>query len=59
MNSDMKFIKQKIRQAKKLPENNTKEYNLKMDIIRHWRLEEYCQKMAHNYERIKYENRIS
>jgi hypothetical protein len=56
MNSDIKLIRQKLRQAKKLPDNNPKEYNLKMDIIRHWRLEEHCQKMAQNYERLKYEN---
>lgn len=36
MERDLKLIRQKIREAKKLPESNPKEYNFKQDILRHW-----------------------
>lgn len=36
MERDLKLIRHKIREAKKLPESNPKEYNFKQDILRHW-----------------------
>ena len=41
MQQDLKLIRQKIRAANKLPETNPKEYNLKQDILRHWKLEKH------------------
>lgn len=41
MKDDLKLIRQKIRAANKLPANNPVEYNLKQDILRHWKLEQY------------------
>lgn len=46
MQEDLKLIRQKIRAANKLPESNPKEYNLKQDILRHWKGEQYKLKMA-------------
>ena len=46
MQEDLKLIRQKIRAANKLPESNPKEYNLKQDILRHWKGEQYKLKMS-------------
>jgi hypothetical protein len=46
MQEDLKLIRQKIRAANKLPESNPKEYNLKQDILRHWKGEQYKLMMA-------------
>ena len=39
MERDLELIRQKIREAKKLPASNPKEYNFKLDILRHWEFE--------------------
>ena len=59
MKEDLKFIRSRIRAANKLPDSNPKEYNLKQDILRHWKFEK-CkleraieidrQYMERNYE---------
>lgn len=41
MEQDLKLIRQKIRAANKLPQSNPVEYNLKQDILRHWKLEQH------------------
>lgn len=41
MKNDLQIISAKIRAANKLPANNTVDYNLKQDILRHWKLEQY------------------
>lgn len=41
MDCDLKFIRGKIRAANKMPESNPTQYNLKMDILRHWKGEKY------------------
>lgn len=41
MKDDLKLIRSKIRAANKLPANNPVEYNLKRDILMHWKLEQY------------------
>ena len=46
MKNDLKLIRSKIRAANKLPESNPKDYNLKQDILRHWRGEQYMMKAA-------------
>lgn len=39
MERDLKLIRQKIREAKKLPASNPQEYNFRLDILRHWEFE--------------------
>lgn len=39
MQQDLKLIQRKLREAKKLPESNREEYNLKKDILTHWTFE--------------------
>ena len=46
MKQDLKLISQKIRIANKLPESSSVEYNLKQDILRHWKMEQYMLKQA-------------
>lgn len=50
MKDDLKLIRSKIRAANKLPESNPKEYNLKQDILRHWKGERYMLKDATEYD---------
>lgn len=50
MKDDLKLIRQKIRAANKLPANNPVEYNLKRDILMHWKLEQYKLKNAMKYD---------
>jgi hypothetical protein len=53
MQQDLKLIRRKIRAANKLPESNPKEYNLKQDILRHWKLEQYKLKISIEYDLAK------
>jgi hypothetical protein len=46
MKQDLKLIRSRIRAANKLPETNPAEYNLKQDILRHWKGEQYILKIA-------------
>jgi hypothetical protein len=46
MKDDLKLIRSRIRAANKLPESNPAEYNLKQDILRHWKGEQYMLKNA-------------
>lgn len=46
MKKDFNLIRQKIRVANKLPHDTPKEYNLKQDILRHWKLEQYKLKRS-------------
>jgi len=46
MKDDLKLIRAKIRAANKLPADNPVDYNLKQDILRHWKLEQYMLKRA-------------
>jgi hypothetical protein len=46
MKQDLKLIRSKIRAANKLPETNPAEYNLKQNILRHWKGEQYILKIA-------------
>jgi len=41
MDRDLKLITEKLKAAKKMPGSNPKEYNLRLDIIRHWECEKY------------------
>ena len=46
MEKDLKLIRAKLKAARKLPQSNPKEYNLKQDILRHWELERYMLKAS-------------
>lgn len=46
MKQDFKIIRQRLKEAQKLPESNPTEYNHKKDLIRHWELERYMLKRA-------------
>ena len=46
MLDDLKLIDKKLREARKLPENNPAEYNYKQDILIHWKLEKYMLKSS-------------
>ncbi len=50
MEQDLKLIRSRIRAANKLPESNPKEYNLKQDILRHWKNEQYKLKRSIEYD---------
>jgi len=50
MQQDLKLIRSRIRAANKMPESNPKEYNLKQDILRHWKLEQYKLKRSIEYD---------
>lgn len=50
MENDLKLIRTKIRAANKLPANNPVDYNLKQDILRHWRLEQYKLERCIEYD---------
>lgn len=52
MEQDLKLIRQKIRAANKLPQSNPVEYNLKQDILRHWKGEEYKLKVSIAYDKM-------
>jgi len=41
MQNDLKLIARKLKEARKLPENNPTEYNHKQMILNHWKLERY------------------
>jgi len=51
MEQDLKLIRRKIRAANKMPESNPKEYNLKQDILRHWKNEQYKLKLSTKYDK--------
>lgn len=53
MEDDLKLIRQKIRAANKLPANNPVEYNLKRDILMHWKLEQHMLKRAIEMDQFK------
>ena len=57
MKDDLKLIRQKIRAANKLPANNPVEYNLKRDILMHWRLEQYKLKLSIEIDKLMLEIR--
>jgi len=46
MQNDIKLIAKKLKEARKLPENSTTEYNHKQVILNHWKLERYTLKKA-------------
>lgn len=50
MKDDFKLIATKLRAARKLPESNPTEYNLKKSILRHWELERYMLKRSIEYD---------
>jgi hypothetical protein len=57
MKDDLKLIRQKIRAANKLPANNPVEYNLKRDILMHWRGEQYKLKYCIEMDKLMLEIR--
>ena len=57
MKDDLKLIRQKIRAANKLSANNPVEYNLKRDILMHWRLEQYMLKRCIEIDKLMLEIR--
>jgi len=46
MQCDFKLIARKLKEARKLSENNPTEYNHKQVILNHWKLERYMLKKA-------------
>jgi hypothetical protein len=56
MKNDLKLISAKIRAANKLPANNPVDYNLKQDILRHWKLEQYKLKRCIEHDKLFLKN---
>jgi hypothetical protein len=50
MKEDLKLIRQRLKAIKQMPETNPKEYNLKMDLFHHWKLEQYKLKLSIEYD---------
>jgi hypothetical protein len=50
MKEDLKLIRQRLKAIKQMPETNPKEYNLKMDLFYHWKLEQHKLKLSIEYD---------
>ena len=50
MKEDLKLIRQRLKAIKQMPETNPKEYNLKMDLFYHWKLEQHKLKRSIEYD---------
>jgi hypothetical protein len=51
MEQDLKLIREKLKLVKKMSQATPKEYNLKHDLLRHWKLEEYKLAFCIKYDK--------